>query len=84
MFIAGVRNYFFFRATKGRRQSKDRCLRAKWAPLYIGVDKGPNYGLRARLGPRAAIWEGLVYSISNTTNILLKKQKKKPHNKQKS
>ena len=29
----GVLNYFFLRATKGRRQFKDRCLRAKWSPL---------------------------------------------------
>ena len=29
--------------------------------MYIGVDKGPSkYGLRARFGPRAAIWEGLT------------------------
>ena len=28
-----VLNYFFLRATKGRRQFKDRCLRAKWSSL---------------------------------------------------
>ena len=29
----GVLNYFFLRATKGRRQFKDRYLRVKWSPL---------------------------------------------------
>ena len=32
--------------------------------MYIGVDKGPSkYGLWARFGPRAAIWEGLCYTF---------------------
>ena len=32
-FMPGVLNYFSLRATKGRSQFKDRCLRAKLSPL---------------------------------------------------
>ena len=57
--ISGVLNCFFLRATKGRRQLKDRCvsLGQMTTPvlcisMYIVADKGPNkYGLRTRIWP---------------------------------
>ena len=75
--MSGVLNYFFFRATKGQNQSKDRCLRAKWSPLsyvflcILELTKGQTgNGLRAGFGSRAAIWEGLHYVIELILPIL--------------